>query len=273
MEAETKISLVITAAVIALTFLIMLVAIVSLRSRRRLLENENKLQRIEKKQQLELFRATVKAEENLKASIAANLHDEVIPTIAFAVRNLKGYTEELHNEGVNVYNIQHELHGLSRVVDTVREISHNLTPQLFASRGLLGSLESVVNGLNREGSASVTFLNNTNFTQQLPFSIDNQLLIYRICLEILNNLEKHGKYQELAISLENNTDGFFITFVHNGTSVTNREMELYREASPGLGLKTMHSRAMLIKGKIDYFSELGVSYVRLFVPFKNEREN
>jgi len=268
MEDETNTALNIGIGCIFFIFLGMVIAILTSVSKRKILEKENKLRILEKEKQIELFRAIAKAEESEKAKIAQNIHDQIIPVVALSARNLNIYISELEKKGIDVGEMRAEVETFAGLSKSIRDIAHGLIPLLFTSFGLLKSIEIFVKNFNKGGTSTAEFHNETLFAGELPFSQDDQLIIYRICLEILNNLQKHAKYDYLNVTLEDMKDNFVLVFAHDGVGITNEEITKLSESSNGIGLKSLQSRALFLNAKIDYLVDVGVSFVKLIIPIK-----
>jgi signal transduction histidine kinase len=89
-----------------------------------------------------------------------------------------------------------------------------------------------------------------------------------MCLEILNNLRKHAKYNALFVEVSNTQDELIISLRHDGKGVTNEEIETFTRLSTGLGLKSLRSRAILLNAGIIYEKGKNFSTVSLTVPLK-----
>ncbi len=266
METETGTALIISVFCLAIAFLVTLLFIASATSKRRILEKENLLRQMEAKRQVELFRVIAKAEENQKARIARNLHDQILPILLLRTGNINNQLIKLKKEGVDVTQIQKEINSLTNLSEEIREISHDLIPKLFHSWGLLKSIESYVNSLNKAGGAIAEFSTSSYSSADPPFSVEDQLIIYRICLEILNNLYKHANYKYLSVSLEKVNNELEFVFAHDGKGISNDEIKHITMSDSGMGLKSIQSRALLLNAKIDYFVDKDVSHVKLSVP-------
>jgi signal transduction histidine kinase len=93
-----------------------------------------------------------------------------------------------------------------------------------------------------------------------------QLNIYRICLEILNNLYKHANYQYLKIIVERTGNNLQFEFTHNGMGITTKEIDKLAAGSQGLGLKSLMSRALLLNATINYEIDEGLASIKLQIP-------
>lgn len=268
MENTKEVMLFIALSVLSILFLIALTTVILLWTKRKLLEKENTLKEIENKKQIELIRAIVQSEETQKNRIASDLHDQLIPLITLKSLNIDRHFNEIENGGIDYTSVKREIEGLSDLTDLVREIAHGIIPKMFTSFGLIKSIETAIKQLNGNNQTKAVFKNDTNFSGELPFSVNHQLTIYRISLEILNNLYKHSKFTYLTVTLENMPEYFTLVFAHNGIGITNSEISVLTSLSSGIGLKSLQSRVVSLDAEIDYFKDKDVSFVSLKVPLK-----
>ncbi len=273
MEKESDIGIIIGVGSLALVFLVLLMVILASIFKRRILEKERKIRMIEQQKQIDLFKAVAEAKENLKLKVSEKLHNEIVSMISFTSRSLSGHIIELEDAGASVEKLKAELESFESLSTRVREISHDMVPKLFTTFGLLKSVESVVKKINDSEGLTAIFANKANYADLIPFSSGEQLIIYEMTLEILNNLVKHSNFTLLTVSLLDMNQNFTLEFVHNGKQITNAEIERLTESGRGIGLKSLRSNALLLNAILEYSFELEVSYIKLAVPFKNEGIN
>lgn len=273
MENTREIAFFVALSVLSILFLLTLIAFILLWSKRRLVEKEKILKELENKRQIELIRAIVETEETQKTKIASDLHDQIIPQITLKSLNLNKILRELENGGNDYQGAKKEIEELANLANNVREIAHGIIPKMFTSFGLVKSIETAVKQVDDNKCSKAVFKNNTIFSGELPFSINHQLTIYRISLEILNNLYKHSNFTYLTVTLENMSEDFTLVFAHNGIGITNLEIAQLTATSQGIGLKSLQSRALSLDAEIDYSQDKDVSFISLKVPVKNEYGN
>ena len=266
MENEKNIALIIGIGALALVFFGLLVIAVTSIFKRKILQKQGELHRLENEKQIELFRAVAKAEENQKFKIAGDLHDEIIPVLAFRSRNLASAISKLEKSGVNIEDLRQDVDALSEISERIRDIAHDIIPRLFTAFGFVKSIGAFIKQMNLDNGPTAEFHNKSAFTNELPLSKDDQLILFRIGLEILNNIAKHAHYEYLVVSLENSDNTLILKFAHDGSLITNEEIAALRESSSGIGLKSMRSRALFLNATIDYYGDPGVSYIRVTVP-------
>ena len=79
----------------------------------------------------------------------------------------------------------------------------------------------------------------------------NQLIIYRIIQESLNNIIKHAKGNQIDILLNYLPDSFHLTIKDNGVGFETERVISAEKGGSGSGILNMQNRARLIGG--EYF--------------------
>ena len=76
---------------------------------------------------------------------------------------------------------------------------------------------------------------------------NDQVTIFRIVQELINNALKHSNCTEIIVDCSQNDDLFLITVEDNGKGFNSDDLAAYN----GLGLKNIKNRIELLKGKLD----------------------
>lgn len=217
-----------------------------------------KILKLEKEKQIATFRAAVEAEEKQKEQIANMIHDEIIHLLIAATQNLEKHTAE-NNQKVRIL--------IEQVVSSLKSIAIDLIPKTLFNFGLIHALEQHAVLLNTNEDCVIELENLSSFQNESPFSKKDEVTIYRMFLEILNNLRKHAHFSYLWVTIENEDNSLLIEFTHNGTGVTNEQIEIYTKAATGLGLKSLQSRLMVLNAAINYTKDLEASTIKLQIPY------
>lgn len=270
MESETSTALIVGLGSLILAMVGVLLAVIMVSSRKKVRANEIKMRLLLRDQQIELLRATAKAEEKQKMTIAAQLHDEVIPIIASVTGNISGYISAYEKQGTGHPELGREVEKLSLLQEDIRKIIHGIVPELFDSFGLLKAFEAYIRQANVGMKSAIEFHNDTVFVGKIPLAQDEQLLVFKVFRELINNLQKHTEFDYLKISLVEVEPDFTILFSHDGQGVTNLEIETFKHNSTGMGLKLLESRVLFLGGSLKYYNENEISYIKLTVPIKHE---
>ncbi len=233
---------------------------------RKMLLKEAKIQLMEQDKQITLFKASVEAEEQQKEKIARNLHDEINPILTLLKFNLSKHRIEIKKNKFEADSLIVDAQLLDQAIEGIRTTCLELIPTYLLQYGLLKSLEDHIRNLQQVGSITMEFENQTESIDIESFDKQAQLNIYRICLEILNNLVKHSNASTLKLTITRLAQFLILEFNHNGSSVTNEEMNAFTENSSGLGLKSLKARALILNAKIEYSKFVNQASVKLSIP-------
>lgn len=205
----------------------------------------------EREKEMMAFRAAAEAEERQKERIANNLHDEVIPLLAVLIQNSDSNIRDFNNKTFDPLNFTNDKQIAYQLIDSVKAISLELIPKVLLELGLVSALGAYLKRINGE-NIQVEFENRIDSSKLWSFKKSEEVAIYRICLEVLNNLQKHDQFTFLKVMAFTDEKNLVFSFDHNGTGITNREIEVLTESSHGLGLKSLQSRMLILRGTIDY---------------------
>lgn len=180
--------------------------------------------------------AVIETEEKERRRIAADLHDVVGQTLAAAA-------VQLNKAG----NGQTSLHKVDELINQacteVRNLSHQVTPELLLTRGLAKTMEQAVGKLN-DVSDKMGFTLFTHIEQ----SLDDDLLsltVYRCFQELSTNIIKHAKATTVTVQLNLLADEIQLIVEDDGIGFQ-PEKTVY-----GLGIKNIENRVALYDGEFE----------------------
>lgn len=248
----TNIKLLVTVGILITLFLAAVIIIFVVYYQRKMLLKEAHIQMMEQEKQIALFKASVEVEEQQKEKIARNLHDEINPLLVVLKLNLNRHRMSLKKNTFDPESLKMDSDLLDKAIEGIRTTCHDLIPSFLLEFGLLKALEEYVRTVQQIDSLNAEFENKINPGDMDVFNKQEQLNIYRICLEILNNLFKHSKCTQFKMTTQKIKNQVRIDFTHNGKGVTNQEMEIYTENSKGLGLKSLKARSLILGATIHY---------------------
>jgi signal transduction histidine kinase len=272
-EAVTNIKLIIILGVLITFFLAVGIIFFVIYYQRKMLLKDAQLKIIESQKQLELFNATVEAEENQKDKIARNLHDDINPLLTILKYNISKHRIEIQKNKFHLNSFNKDEEILDKAIEGIRTACLELIPINLKHYGFIQSLETFINDVHQLNQINAVFHNKITPEQIETFNKQEQLNIYRICLEITNNLFKHSGCTQFTLGIFNLNNNLCFEFLHNGKGVTNEEMKTFTENSNGLGLKSLKARSLILNAKLDYQKNQNLSSIKLLIPFKNEKTN
>ncbi|NSL87621.1 sensor histidine kinase [Chitinophaga solisilvae] len=140
--------------------------------------------------QHELLRSNIQAQEEERKRIAHDLHDELGAVLSIMRMHLMVLEQQSTNGSGH---LQDGLLNVRRLSETalasIRSISHQLMPPQLESFGLLATLESVTEQINKTGEITIE-LSGNGYTEELPWLVN--LGLFRILMELINNTLKHA---------------------------------------------------------------------------------
>ncbi len=234
-------------------------------NQRKKYQYQQDVQQLREQQHNQLIEAAVRSEEMERHRIAETLHDEVgaiLSSSRLHIENIKTATldnrdKELHAKGKEL---------LDEGIKMVRNISHNLHSNILKEFGLNEAIRHFFN-LIVKGTLikAETDLDPGYKTLQA----ENDISIYRMIQELLNNILKHAHPKEIKIHSKLTSENLLITIEHDGLGITQKQFEDLRYKKDGLGLKNIQNRVILIKGTIFFSSNAKASTIKIIIPNKN----
>lgn len=268
MQTQENIALLIAFGCLIMFLLIIVIIMFVAIYQRKMSLKEARIQMMEQEKQIALFRAATEAEEQQKEKIAHNLHDEINPLLALLKLNLSRHRIHIEKNTFKAESFNQDTEILNKAIEGIRTTCHDLVPTFLMQYGLITSLESHTRQLQDSNNISAQFENSLEEKDLAGFEKKDQLHIYRICMEILNNLFKHAHCTFLKLGIRCEDHQLIIEFIHNGKGVTNEEMEEYTTHSKGLGLKSLKARALILNASINYVKQKDQSSITLSIPNK-----
>ncbi len=205
--------------------------------------------RQEKKLQQEIFnrqaaeaKALFDGEQNERIRIARDLHDGVGQMLSLVKMSLS--TVETGDEAV-----QKAMALTDKTIDEVRNVSHNLIPQEL-NFGIVRALENLAEKVNASGTTKMS-IDMPGPMQTLQFEKQNELSIYRIVQEVVNNMLKHAGASEINLAIKHKDSQVLIAVNDNGRGINLVDMD----HSKGIGWKNINARLNMLDGKINVRSE------------------
>ena len=190
----------------------------------------------------ELTGRLIHAQEQERARIARELHDDISQRMAFLQIGLEQF-----EQGVPALTATNrkELHNLAKVASEVSSDLHGISRQLHPARldlqGLVAAMASLCRELNSQHELRINFVHH-DVPAQIPMEV--ALCLFRIVQEALRNVVKHGKTSEATVELSGQGDGISLCVSDPGAGFNPEGAQ----SQGGLGLVSMRERLRLIGG-------------------------
>jgi PAS domain S-box-containing protein len=197
----------------------------------------------------ELSGRLIHAQEEERARIARELHDDISQRMALLTIDLERFEQrmsELSSEA------RQQLHNMSELASEVASDLHNLSYRLHPTKldllGLVATVGEYCREVSKRQELHIEFVHN-GVEKQIPKEVS--LCLFRIIQEALRNVLKHGRTCEAKVELSGHSDGIDLCISDPGAGFTVGSAE----AKSGLGLVSMHERLRLIGGHLTIESE------------------
>ncbi len=200
--------------------------------------------------------AALRAQEEERARVARDLHDEVNQSLTGLLLRLEAVREaapaelepELAETKALANQAMHELLSLAR----------QLRPTALDDLGLAAAIGGQVERLSR-GELAAELHADGDFSD---LGDDAQLVVYRVAQEALSNAARHSGAGHVEVGLRRaGSGGVELTVADDGRGFA------FDESEGGLGLAGMRERALLVGGELTIESRPGRgTTVRLSVP-------
>ena len=227
------------------------------------------LEKLREQQQNQLIEAAVRSEENERHRIAEILHDEIGAILSSAKLHLLGIKSEMLDEkDQQLHEKGREL--LNEVIQKVRSISHNLHSNILKEFGLNEAIRHFIKKITQGTVISATTALDDGYK---TMNADNDITMYRIVQELVNNILKYANATEFLVSSSLQGNVLDLVIFHNGDGLTQEQFEELCYNKEGLGLKNIQNRIILLKGTIHFTSGDEGYRINIHVPVKTNQPN
>lgn len=191
---------------------------------------------------LKVLDAVVRAQEQERARLSADLHDgvgQVLTSIALELSRLTEYCTVVGGPSDRVKGISTKV---MQAVSEVRAVSHGLRPLVLESFGLSTAMADLCRQMSSASGLNIQF-----DAADVPDSLakETEAHIFRIAQELLNNVQRHAQANNVQVNLIGDEAKLTLSVEDDGIGLP----EAYN--SKGIGLKNIEARVRLLRGDIE----------------------
>jgi two-component system sensor histidine kinase UhpB len=189
--------------------------------------------------------AALRAQEEERARVARDLHDEVNQSLTGLLLRLEAVREqsppELEAELAETKALA------SQAMTELLSLARQLRPTALDDLGLAAAIAGQVQQLERS-EIEATFSSEGSFSD---LDDDVQLVVYRVTQEALSNAARHSEASRVEVDLRRHDSGVELRVSDNGSGF------VFAESEGGLGIAGMRERALPVGGELTIESRPG----------------
>jgi two-component system sensor histidine kinase UhpB len=199
--------------------------------------------------------AALRAQEEERARVARDLHDEVNQSLTGLLLRLEAMREaappELEPELAETRSLANQ------AMRELLSLARQLRPTALDDLGLAAAIAGQVEQLRHSG-LETELVSDGDFSE---LDDDVQLVVYRVAQEALTNAARHSEAGRISVSLRRAGDGVELEVADDGRGFA------FEQSERGLGIAGMRERALLIGAELTIESRPGEgTTVRLSIP-------
>ena len=199
----------------------------------------------------ELLQARLEIQENIFRSLSEEIHDNIGQVLSVLKLTLS-VTPLKEDQDAYKY-VQESRQMVNNIIASISDLSKSLHPDRIIKIGIVEAVRFELEKLEKTNLFSTSFVQDGAHFQIPP---ENEIFLFRIIQEILNNIIKHSKAQNINVSFSHKERSIVFTFVDNGVGFDVKEAMQKSSSGRGIGLTSMMNRAKLIGGYLTISSEL-----------------
>lgn len=187
-----------------------------------------------------LLQSQIETQEETLSVLGKELHDN-IGQLLNSTKLLIGVSQRQISNPPDTLIIADET--LAKAINELRSLSKSLNKEWLEQFNFIENLETEIHRLNTAGALYFEFIH----IDRLPLKSDEQLILFRIVQEAMQNAVKHAQAQHIQIAIAETQALLTVTVTDDGKGFTKET------AKPdGLGMLNMKHRTHLLGGVITW---------------------
>ena len=191
-------------------------------------------------------------EERERRRIAENLHDSLGQTLSLAYIKLSAVVYgDFPPHVQKILTETSEL--LNHAISESRSITYDLSPPILYELGLIPAFKWKLEQIEQKHDIK-TLLTGEN--HEIEIKNEFNIFLYRIVVELLNNVIKHAKANLIELEVKKDKNFYYISVRDNGIGFQ-KHLKKKTTVSGGFGIMSITERLDSLKGRLEINSELG----------------
>jgi signal transduction histidine kinase len=218
---------------------------------RKIFQSLAEAEKIRKISDARILNAIIQTEEKERRRFAKDLHDGLGPILSTAKMSLSALQRWEHPER-NGKIIKNTSELIDEAIESLKEITDNISPHILSDFGLESMLNSFINKINYTGEIKVDFTSNLKGQR---FITEAEVIMYRCICELINNTIRYAQAKNVALNILKTPELLVVHYQDDGKGFNADFTD--RDETLGTGLYNIQSRINSINGRFSVQSEPG----------------
>lgn len=241
-SGDNKIITIIVLSAFLLLIMALILILFFYLSRKKIIQKELEKKSMELAHQQHILQASISAQEEERKRIAQDLHDAISAKLNVVSLTTHVLLDDPEIRSEQKKALQHILNVTTNTLESSRKIAHDLMPAILEKFGLKAALLELFEDFTQNTSLQID-----HEIKKLPhLTKTNELHIFRILQELINNSIRHGNANLLTINVNEDEEGFTINYYDNGSGFLINTIK----RSTGIGLQNIKSRTAILNGTL-----------------------
>lgn len=197
-------------------------------------------------QQKIITEVIIQTQEKEKNELGSELHDNINQILA-TVKMYIGMARSGQEFPEDLLGMSYEY--VKDAMEELRKLSHSLVPPSLNDIGLPQALQDLIDEVSLGSGFEVQLLIDKNYTEK---DKTQELMLYRIVQEQLNNITKYSKANKTVITLKTDNGNLFLSVKDNGVGFDTKQV------NKGIGLRNISNRVDFYAGSMNIISAPGM---------------
>ncbi len=208
---------------------------------------------MEQTYQQELLQAQIEVQEQTLRHISQELHDNIGQILSLVKINLNNV--DIQQEEAALHKLGNTKTLVSKALSDLRSLAKTLDSNYVLRSKLSEALRFELDYIEQASGCATTLV---VVGEERLLSSQQQIIIFRIAQEVLNNAVKHAAPTCISVKLAFTPTHFKLQIADDGVGFDLDEMQRAEAYERGAGLTNMHTRSALIGARFSLQSAPGL---------------
>lgn len=200
----------------------------------------------------EMLHSKTEIQEQTLQHIASEIHDNFNPTLSVINLNLASVLPSVDEPVKETIADTKSL--VKQLMAEMRALSATLNTDQLSRIGFSKALEQYTDRIRKSGFFELII---TSEGEPFRLPSNKEIILFRMCQEILNNIVKHSGATQITVQNRFSLGHLQVTISDNGKGFDTRKIISETTQQDGSGLRNLRNRALAIEADLDIQSSEG----------------